>query len=388
MLDSAQYRLSEHIAKQRLPTWRIAQRHALEVFEKAGFPVRVESLSDLRPLIDTMQENRFDSYMRELGGLTPAHEALLVGALRDIGLFQLKYFNSREIIVPFSTVMSALAIYHKISVLKPGFRNVLELGPGCGYTALFFARHPGLENYSSVEACESFYLLQSLLATHVFGSGLREYAAVAGDPPPQPAWHGGVSSHASEYEHLNTLDLSGVSRHREVCSHYPWWRIPDLAASGRKFDVVTSNANLNEFSTSALSEYLALSREVLADDGIFFFQCPGWNHDGRDVMKYLYEAGFAPLFLAGGNVELQLAGLEGGGQRSIHQEFTVPNGVLVKRGHPLWAERFRWELFTQPSVCFAEPRVLDAFFPRETAHLRERSDLLAELGAALSGEGL
>ena len=65
--------------------------------------------------------------------------------------------------MPFSTVMSALAIYHKISVLKPGFRNVLELGPGCGYTMLFFAQHPGLENYSSVEACESFYLLQSLL---------------------------------------------------------------------------------------------------------------------------------------------------------------------------------------------------------------------------------
>jgi hypothetical protein len=385
MLDTARYRLAEQIAKQQLPTWRIAQRHALEVFEKAGFPVRAESLADLRPLLDTMQENRFDGYMRELGGLTPANEALLVGALREIGLFQLKYFNSQEIIIPFSTVMSALAIYHKISILKPGFRNVLELGPGCGYTMLFFAQHPALENYSSVEACESFYLLQSLLGTHVFGTGLREYAAVAGEPPPQPAWQGGVSSHASEYEHLNTLDLSRVSRHREVCSHYPWWRIPDLAACGRKFDVVTSNANLNEFSTSALSEYLALSCELLADDGIFFFQCPGWNHDGREVMKFLYEAGFAPLFLAQGTVELQLAGPDGGAQRSIHQEFTVPNGVLIKRGHPLWAERFRWDLFAQPSVCFAEPRVLDAFFPRETAPLRERSDLLAELGAALSG---
>ena len=71
--------------------------------------------------------------------------------------------------------------------------------------------------------------------------------------------------------------------------------------------MVTSNANLNEFSISALTEYLALSCELLADDGIFFFQCPGWNHDGRDVMRFLYEAGFAPLFLAQGNVELQLA---------------------------------------------------------------------------------
>src|SRR5690349_19375336 len=98
MLDQVQYRLAENVAKQQLPTWRIAQRHTLEVFEKAGFPVRVNSLADLRPLIDTMQENRFDSYMRELGGLTPARHSLLMNALRGISIFQLKYFNTQELI--------------------------------------------------------------------------------------------------------------------------------------------------------------------------------------------------------------------------------------------------------------------------------------------------
>ncbi len=113
-----------------------------------------------------MQENRFDSYMRELGGLTPAHEALLVGALRDIGLFQLKYMNSQEIIVPFSTVMSALAIYHKISVLKPGFRNVLELGPGCGYTALFFAVIGAWRTTARSRPASVLLLQKALLGTH------------------------------------------------------------------------------------------------------------------------------------------------------------------------------------------------------------------------------
>jgi hypothetical protein len=248
---------------------------------------------------------------------------------------------------------------------------------------LFLAQHPGLENYSSAEACESFYLLQSLLGTHVFGSGFREYAAVANHSASRAEWHGNSLFQSGDYEHLNTLDLSESPRHREICSHYPWWRIPDLAACGRTFDVITSNANLNEFSVSALTEYLSLSCQLLADDGIFFFQCPGWNHDGRDTMRFLYEAGFAPLFLAGGNVELQLGGSDGTAQRVIHQEFTVPNGVLIKRGHPLWAERFRWDLFTQPSVCFAEPRILDAFFPVESGPLRDRSDLLGELGASI-----
>jgi hypothetical protein len=383
MLDSAHYRLSERIAKQQLPTWRIAQRHALEVFEKAGFPVRADSLADLRPLIDTMQENRFDSYMKELGGLTPAREALLMTALREISRFQLKYFNSSEVVVPFSTIMSALAIYQKISILKKNFRNVLELGPGCGYTMLFFAQHTGLENYSSIEACESFYLLQSLLGSHVFGSGFREHAATHSRSASNSSWQGNSLFAASDYEHLNTLDFSGSWEHREICSHYPWWRIPELSGCNRKFDVVTSNANLNEFSQGALTEYLSLSYQLLADDGIFFFQCPGWNHDGRDTMRFLYEAGFAPLFLAGGNVQLQLDGSNGVDRRLIHQEFTVPNGVLVKRGHPMWAERFRWELFTQPSICFAEPCIQNAFFPENFGPMRDRSHLLAELAASV-----
>lgn len=388
MLDPTQYRLAETIAKQQLPTWRIAQRHTLEVFEKAGFPVRANSLADLRPLIDTMQENRFDSYMRELGGLTPARRSLLIGALRDICILQLKYLNTQEVIVPFSTVMSALAIYQKISLLKPDFKSVLEIGPGCGYTSLFFARHEGLENYSSIEACESFYLLQSLLDTHLFGSNFREYAAVPGQSlgqsPGDSSWHGGGYFRSDDYEHLNVLTVAGSARHREICSHYPWWRIPDLAGCGRKFDVITSNANLNEFSVGALTEYLALSYQLLADDGIFFFQCPGWNHDGRDTNRFLYEAGFAPLFLAAGTVELRLGGEGGVGGRLIRQEFTVPNGVLVKRGHPLWAGQFRSECFSQLNVCFAEPRLLDAFFPTEAGELPDRHDLLEELGASLS----
>jgi SAM-dependent methyltransferase len=383
MLDQTQYRLAEHIAKQQLPTWRIAQRHTLEVFEKAGFPVRANSFADLRPLIDTMQENRFDSYMRELGGLTPERHSLLMTALREISIFQLKHFNSQEIIIPLSTVISALAIYHKISVLKPSFRNILEIGPGCGYTSLFFGQHPGLENYSSVEACESFYLLQSLLGTHVFGTGFREYAAVPNHSPAGSSWHGERHFQSNDYEHLNTLDLSDSPQHREVCSHYPWWRIPDLSACGRTFDVITSNANLNEFSVSALTEYLSLSYQLLADDGIFFFQCPGWNHDGRDTNRFLYEAGFAPLFLAEGNVELRLGERDGSGERLIHQEFTVPNGVLIKRGHPLWAQQFRWEQFAQPTICFAEPRILDAFFPTDMGPLHDRSDLLSDLRASL-----
>jgi hypothetical protein len=248
---------------------------------------------------------------------------------------------------------------------------------------LFFAQHPGLQNYTSIEACESFYLLQSLLGTHVFGSGYREYAAIPKHSVSSSSWQGEPVFPASDYEHLHALDLSKSPRHREISSHFPWWRIPDLASCGRTFDVITSNANLNEIAPNALKEYLSLSNQLLADDGIFFFQCPGWNHDGRDTMRFMHDAGFAPLFLGEGNIELRLGSPDGTEERVIKQAFTVPNGVLVKRGHPLWAERFRPECYRQPSICLAEPRLVHALFATETGPLRDQGELLAALGESV-----
>ena len=72
MIDPATYRASELLAKSMSPHWRIAQTHNLDHFERAGFPVRISSVREIGPIVDSMQENRFDSYMRELDGLTDA----------------------------------------------------------------------------------------------------------------------------------------------------------------------------------------------------------------------------------------------------------------------------------------------------------------------------
>ncbi len=65
--------------------------------------------------------------------------------------------------------------------------------------------------------------------------------------------------------------------------------------------MITSNANLMEFSTAALYDYLALVRDKLDDDGIFFVQCFGYGGGvGRTIdtlWDALYAFKLAPLFI-------------------------------------------------------------------------------------------
>src|SRR5580693_4323103 len=106
MLEPEAYRISERLAKAQLPTWRVAQTHNVDHFEKAGFPVRISTLREVGQLLDTMQENRFEKYMRELGGLTESEYAQVIKACRDAVLLQLTYLSNRRPILPLSTLLS------------------------------------------------------------------------------------------------------------------------------------------------------------------------------------------------------------------------------------------------------------------------------------------
>src|SRR5690242_7991242 len=119
MLDPQTYRASEHLAKTFLPSWRIAQVHNLDVFEKVGFPVRISTIRELGQIIDTMQEHRFERYMAELGGLTSEEYQLVVQCCIDLVWFQLTYLPHRQPLLPVSTILSAFAIYKKLKGANP-----------------------------------------------------------------------------------------------------------------------------------------------------------------------------------------------------------------------------------------------------------------------------
>jgi hypothetical protein len=340
MLDPLLYRSNETLAKSLIPHWRVAQTHNLDHFERVGFPVRVSSMRDLGQIVDSMQENRFQPYMDELGGLTADEHALVLETCRDAVEFQLTYLPHRPPVLPISTLLASFALYRKMLGIMPNFRSVLEIGPGCGYLSFFLKRHSPLENYSQIEACESFYLLQNLVNLHCFGSRFDERAL----PPEGIDAVDFFVNPAAEMEFAPQVRLG---RNRARCTHYPWWRIGELISRDMRFDFVTSNANLLEFNTTALDDYLTLIQRVLDPSGMMVVQCTGWPSNGNDesLLDRLYKRGFAPLFYV---TNAEPTRFPGAGSRGLLGRLTergldavplvVTNALLVKAGHPLFTQ--------------------------------------------------
>lgn len=378
MLEPETYRISERLAKSQLPTWRLAQTHAVEHFEKTGFPVRVSSLGEVGQLLDTMQENRFDGYMAELGGLTESEYALLIKACRDLVLFQLTYFSNRPPTLPLSTLLSVFTLYRKFLAVDRGFRSVIEIGPGCGYLPFFLRHHSALQNYSQIEACESFYLLQHLVDLHCFPARFEERALMPGDAPVLDYFSPAENRPAyTEISRPIRLDLK-----RPLCTHYPWWRIGELVKRKETFQIATSNANLLEFSAPALDDYLTLLREILAPDGVFIVQCTGLAANGTlaSLVDLLRKKGFATLMFALAGKTIVPPGLSGsagvvarltGGKGS--RVFPVNNCMFVRAGHPLF-EKYRDGATRRTHVVADEALVHDVFFAEPAGRRMYRAE--------------
>jgi hypothetical protein len=321
MIDAAAYRANETNAKRAIASWRLSNINDPYIFQNQGFPVRADSFLDLAQILDTMQEGRFDYYMKELGGFTEEDSQFFVKVCLDYINFYCSFFQRSRVVVPLSTLISHFVIYKKLLGYKPGFERLLEIGPGCGYLSFFLRDHAPLADYTQIESTESFYLLQSHINSHVFGSRFAEHALsrqALDDHAayvPKLQWH-----NPFHYEDQKIINVQVPT----TCNHYPWWRIGDVAE--RRYDIVTSNANLNEFSREALFQYLSLIREVLADDGAIVAQCLGGGPPSYDsIFANMKSAGFVPVAL------VQIADVPG-------RIFVVSNGIFVGEKHPLYEQ--------------------------------------------------
>ena len=241
---------------------------------------------------------------------------------------------------------------------------MIEIGPGCGYLSFFLRHHAALRNYSQIEACESFYLLQNLVDLHCFPARFEERALMPADASVLEYFSPAESRPAyTEISRAVRLDLK-----RPLCSHYPWWRIGELVKRDEKFQIATSNANLLEFSAPALDDYLTLLREILAPDGVFIVQCTGLAANGTlaSLVDLLWDKGFATLMFAlagkrivapGGSAGV-MARLTGGPGSRV---FPVNNCLFVGAGHPLF-EKYRDKANRGTHVVADEALIRDVFF--------------------------
>ncbi|MDD4951389.1 MAG: hypothetical protein PHV85_02450, partial [Desulfovibrionaceae bacterium] len=284
------YRDMESMARRGLADWRVARRHNLDHYERYGFPVRITTFLETRQLLDTMQESRFERLQEELGGLSEADLGALVEACLELARFQRRHYPGRSLLLPLDTVLAMLVVYKKLDGLAPGFKSILEVGPGCGYLALFLRNRADLENYSLTESCESFYILQDAVNRQLFKERFQQLV----HDQAEGEWFIRPDDPLRSWLSLASSDAP------KTVFHYPWWKLGALAASNARFDLVNSNANLLEFNPEALRDYLALFRMKLNKNGLFFAHCYGFESPEKDrqyLYEELYRAGFAPLFI-------------------------------------------------------------------------------------------
>jgi hypothetical protein len=317
MLDATAYRASETSAKRAIADWRLSNINDPYVFQNQGFPVRADSFLDLAQILDTMQEGRFDYYMNEVGGFAPEELDFFVKVCLHYVDFYTSFFQRERVVVPLSTLIAHYVAYRKLLGYNPRFARVLELGPGCGYLSFFLRHHAPLLDYTQIESTESFYLLQSHINAHIFGARFAEHAVSRCSQQdhakyvPDLDWHNPF--HYEEQKVIRAVP-------NPICNHYPWWRIGDVAK--RKYELVASNANLNEFSREALFQYLSLIREVLDDEGAIVAQCLGGGPPSyATIFANMKSAGFVPVALIAGGAEMN------------GRVFVVANAVFVGERH-------------------------------------------------------
>jgi len=326
IIDPAAYNRIEQRYKLQMPIV-IRQALNLEVFEKFGFPIKVDSIVDLRLFLNTMQDGRFKQYFDELGGITQSDNKLFLEALKKHLELQKKYFPNDELIVPLDIMMSGLLIAKKLHYFVPDITRILEIGPGVGQTSFFLSSYVNnLKSVCFVEACQSFYILQSLTFDHVYGESFKEHGHDSEHIKFNHLWK---DLSINEYSHETTitnLNFNNCSIH-----HYPYFKFPEIKNSdNHKYDLIMANACLNEISIAALNIYLdGIKRDLISEGGYLFYQCPGLNHDGRNIVKILNDHGFNPMFISSGNHNFDLT------NSKFSWKSPTPTGLFKFTGKPI-----------------------------------------------------
>jgi hypothetical protein len=365
-MDIGSYRLNERLARAAIPSWRLKAIQGAHVFRQVGFPTEVESTDELANLLDTMHENQFDAFMTELNGMSDDEIGILLDALVDYCRFFRVHFPGPEAPIPLSTMIAHQAIAMKLRGLGMA-RRILEIGPGCGYLSFFLARWSGLENYAQIESAESFYILQNLINKYVFGHRFRDHA--------QADWGANaarIGKLASEVAYLEVPTRMAVN-FSAVCNHYPWWRVDELAE--QQFDVVTSNANVTEFSEGAFKQYVRMIDRCLSLDGCLFIQCfGGGTLDPMTILRSLVGIRLVPVV---GMVPV-------GGQTILGKHFVLPNFLFVRERHPL-APKYARESVSFPLFNPDDPFIRNVFLPQSLSVRQKVSsgEILATLAERL-----
>jgi len=335
MLDINLYRHEEETARNNIVHWRVAQKYNLDIFMSEGFPVRLNNFQQLRQIFDTMQEGHFETVMKlEQKGFRDEDLSLLIDILVEIIEFQYTIFPKKEVIFPLDTILSQFSMLIKVRELNPNVKNILEFGPGVGMQMFMLKKLLAeLKSYTYSDACESFYILQSLIANYCFKSEFNENVI---EKEKTSVF---VNENDSFYskEQVNILSKLDEKYKKDFsCTAYPWWKLNDLYSNENKHDLILSNANLLEFSEGSLDDYLEIMNRKLSDDGMIYSQCIGYSkfRDIQYLIEKLKKNKLAILFFGSGQATYTMDGIE------TSKVLTHSNMLLIGEKHPLFSKYY------------------------------------------------
>jgi hypothetical protein len=361
MIDINYYRQYEDKAKDSLPTWVTAQKYNVDIFEKVGFPVRLANIQQTKQIFDTMQENRFEKFMDEIGGFTDDELYIFVRACIKNLEFQSNYFPKEKSFLPLDTLINSFITYKKIRAINPDIKKIFEIGPGSGGFSFYLENFTGLNEYSYTDACESFYMLQNNINFFLFKDKFNQNVLQS-------------SIDKSFINKENTSYLQGGFESREYilnkskstfnCNAYPWWKLGEFNDNSSKFDVITSNANLTEFNEGALNDYLSIMNNKLTDNGVVFAHCTGGGYEHGKTLKYLFDKFYqyklaVVFFLRGDNSYTCPQS-----NQKINKVFALDNLMLIGEKHPWFQKYYKKPDFSVTSkIPIQEEDLYNSFFP-------------------------
>jgi hypothetical protein len=324
MIDPAAYRAADTRAYRSSSEWIWRQILCGSHLDGSGFPADVESIQDLRPLIDSIDNGRFHKFVRELNGLRPDDMNLLVALMHQFAWFYVQAFQDRNAVLPVNGLLSHLPVFRKI-VAQVRHRSVLEIGGGSGFLSFFLATEPKIEQQARIEITPSFYVLQSLINSFLYGPRFED-RALAQDPP----------LIATDFTRGMTEILPGMEGTprfalplRASVKLFPWWRIPEAFSDDTTYDVVVSKANLFEMSNGAYMIYFTNISRRLSPEGVVLIQDLGTGQAiaPYDRLEQSLSYGFRPLVYCRENSPLH--------------PLASDNVLLVREGHPHWDDAAR-----------------------------------------------
>lgn len=365
MLDPATYNAGETRGFRSIANWTWQSMMTTSALEPSSFPTRVDSIRDLRPLIDSMHQGRFTKFVDELRGLSEAEIDEVVEALVSFARLHVRVFQGDRVTLPLNTMMSSYLVARKLRAL-PRHGSMLEIGPGTGYLAFFTGAKHGFGARTQIEVTQSLYLMQSLVNDFLFEERALDLAIEREESAAVGTLTDGMRIRHGAYESIPTVTW----RPEPAMTQVPWWRIDDALDGRTTYDVIVANANLYEMTFGAFVYYFESFRRCLAPHGAVLMQDLGLRRgtEALNRMETLIALGYRPLVHV-------TAGKAGRGM-------ATENLLLVTEGHPHWAETaadFKAEHFPADIPLVRAVYGLD----RPEGVRITREDLAARVGTAL-----